>query len=424
MPTALDVINELWRPYHGMLRQGFQILTPEWAELRSLEGWDQLSEREVKWPVDLRFGGGVHFPASGGGKPARALSKRPEEATESWSWMARRFDFDLDVLTAVESGKMTRQQIKKQVAYQTRDALDGYRKQIAISFYGLEDNVLALVDSAVGAPEYTLKDRYGRTGVAVPVDVLFTPEVDFVAIIDPGGPTERGRQQVVNYDPASSSITLDGAVAAAATGDLVVFANSLDTTADENNLDRGFPGLLQHAFSTSLHGIDGSVHAEWNPAFVTDKAAAAFTDDEVYMAFQTINRRSPYTADFARSTTGVIAAAGVGELDKKRYTRDGAKGPTLGFEEVTVNGVNITPSEFCPAGHLFIASKDALMKFSPDTEPWSITADGKTGSAGRKFIYYQTDMGVFCDTFYRAGLVTKSRRALGVFHNCQETALA
>jgi hypothetical protein len=406
-----------------MLRQGFQLLTPEWQKLKKLEDWDQLSEREVKWPVDLRFGGGMHFPANGGGKPARALSKSPEEATETWSWMARRFHFDLDVLTAVRSGKMTRQQIKKQVAYQTKDALDAYRKQIAISFYGFEDNVLAKVASIAGAPTYTLKDRYGRTGVGVPVDVLFTPEVDFVALINPADDTERGRDQVVSIDPASDAITLAGVIANDANDDLVVFANSLDTTAGENNLDRGFPGLLAHAFSTSLHGIDGSVHSEWNPGAVIDKNQAALDESDFYVAFQTANRRSPFTVDYTLTTSGVIGASGGPQLAKRRYMDGGDGTVSLGFDKLKTKGIVAQESEFCPEGHFFADSSDSLMKFSPDDAPWSISADGKVGEAGNEFIYYQTDMGVFCDTFFRAGLVRKARRSLVVFHDILEATV-
>ncbi len=54
----LTVINNVWRPVYGELIQGLRLLTPEWANLKQLKNFRQLSPRAINWPVDLAFGGG------------------------------------------------------------------------------------------------------------------------------------------------------------------------------------------------------------------------------------------------------------------------------------------------------------------------------------------------------------------------------
>jgi hypothetical protein len=419
------VINNVWRPLYGELEQAFKLLTPEWALLKRLKGWKQLSERSVNWPVDVKFGGGVH--ASGDGlSPARALSKTPEEATETWAWFTRRFEVSMAVMTARMDGKMRRQKIKEQLTYQAMDAFDGYRKRLAIAFYGFQDNVLCEIDSAAGAPTYTLKDRYGRTALPVTTDV-FTPGVDYVAIIDPGGPTERGRDQVTAVNAATPSITLAASVAAAATNDLVVFGNALDTTAGVNDLDAGFPGLLEHAHTTLLHGIDGATFPEWMPSSVTDKSAAALDEGELYQAFVSSNRRSPYKIDLAISTPGVIAAAGGAQLDKRRYSANPGQ-VYLGFQDLITMGVTVMIGEFCPSGYFFADSTDSMRRFSPDDNPFSVGVSGNTptfdGSVtSTEFIYGGTYLGFYADSVFRAGITRRSRRSQVVFYDVLESTL-
>lgn len=409
------IINEVWRPLYGDLQQGFSLLTPEWSMLKRLEGWKELSEREVIWPTNLRFGGGVAATVDGG-TPARAMSNAPVEATETWAWFARRFQVSMAIMKAKGDATFKKSKIREQLTYQTLDAMESFRKRIAIAFWGFDDNVLAEIKAVGGAPVYTLKDRYGRTGLAVDVDV-FSPNNDYVAIVDPAATTsERGRDLVVDVtdDPVDPSIELAGAVAGAAASDLVVFANQLDQTAGVHDYGLGFPGLLQHIHGATLHGIATADEPEWAPGLVVDKAGGALDESELFVAFATSNRRSPHKVDYALSTIGVIAAAGGAQLDKVRYTPQPGD-VYLGFDSLTAMGVKVQIAEFAPSGYFVADSRASLRKFSPDDEPFKVM------EGGEEFHYYGTVLGYFCDILYRVGLTRFSRRSLIAYYNVLES---
>ncbi|KKL05133.1 hypothetical protein LCGC14_2609090, partial [marine sediment metagenome] len=137
----LTVINNVWRPVYGELIQGLRLLTPEWANLKQLKNFKQLSPRSINWPVDLQFGGGIAATADGGSL-ARAVSNQPIEATDTWKHFVGRFEIGFDALEDGGTSKFVKQEIKKQVRYQAADKLRSFRRAVAMMFYGHNTGVL------------------------------------------------------------------------------------------------------------------------------------------------------------------------------------------------------------------------------------------------------------------------------------------
>ena len=407
------IINELWRKVYGKLQDGFKVLTPEWSKLQALKRFTPLSEREVSWPVKLRFGGGTALTGDGG-SPARAMGNRPAEATEQWSWLARRYQLSLGLVKAQGNAQLRNAQIFDQMKFQGQDALESFRKSVSVLFYGFQDGIQALINSAAGAPTYTLKDRYGRTGLFVDTSV-FTPGNDYVAVVDPAATTsERGRQKISSVNSATPSITLAASVSGAAANDYIVFANQLDTTAGVHDIDKSFPGLLEHIHATTLHGITEAAQPEWVPSLRRDKASAALTEAELFEVFTLAERRSPFSINYALSTPQVIAQAGGAQLDKIRYDADPGT-IYLGFKNLVTMGVTVMIGTYTPKGYFIADSTDSLMKFSPDEEPFAV----EEGGSDRH--YYGTVLGYFVDLVYRVGLVRLSRASLVALYNVKDS---
>jgi hypothetical protein len=404
-------INTLWRPYYGKLVTGLRLLTPEWRILNDLKNFEELSNRQITWAVDLIFGGGILY-TSDGGSTALAMSNAPVEATDSWRHMTRRFEVSYDVLTAENRAKFAKQQVKKQMRYQVRDAIRSFHKSVSINFYGSNSGVLFLIASAVGAPTYTVKDRYGVTGLLPDMRFVNASAVagrgDFVAVIDPGGPTVRGIEKVTAVTRgATPDFTTAGSVAGAAADDLVVFANSLDTTSTDNTL--WFNGLQDIVSDTAvLHGLDPATYLDWTPSVNVPNLNASLSGEKLALWFALAEQDSGYAPNFAWTTAGAIASAGGTQLDQRRYTADDDT-MKLGFKNLRVQGVQTRAMPYCPPGYFYAGNSKALRKLSPDAgrDPKKVTTGGPDN-----FVYYGDKLGYFCDHVFRPQLTVVSRKAL------------
>jgi hypothetical protein len=133
------IINTIWRPVYGELIKGLRLLTPEWANLRQLRGFTQLSPRSINWPVELVHGGGMAF-STDGGSTARASSNAPPEATDDWTHLVGRFEVGFDGMVDT---KMSASAIERQVKYQAADKLRSFQRAIAMGYYGYPDAILS-----------------------------------------------------------------------------------------------------------------------------------------------------------------------------------------------------------------------------------------------------------------------------------------
>jgi hypothetical protein len=419
----LTIINTVWRPVYGELVQGLRLLTPEWANLKQLKNFRQLSPRAINWPVDLQFGGGI-AATTDGGSLARAVSNAPVEATDTWKHFTGRFEIGYDELVDEGDSKFVKQEIEKQVRYQAADKLRAFRRAVAMMFYGHSTGVLFIVTSANdGADSIVVEDFYGDNGVALPSRLrdYITPGLDYIAIHDTSGAdAELVRALVTSVDDATSTLQLaiPTDLSGVAAGDKVVLANQVLTADADTDLDGWMNGLLDVTRAASLHGITSAAQPDW-VAGVDESAYGAVRGGDLYRFFEDINQRSSFPVEWAYTTIGAIAEMGASELDQRRYGSDDNT-MRLGFRSLNVMGVSVQARPYVPAGHLFIGSNGALRKLSPDEgspDPMNVVESGeKAGS----FQQYTDRLGFYKDQVFRAQITAVQRLGLGVVDGVTE----
>lgn len=410
--VVLQTITELWRPVHGRLVKGIELVTDEFALLSRLMDYTPLSPRQMKHPVDLEYGGGLAYTVDGG-TVAHAVNNAPVEATLTYAWLTKRFDVTVGQMDAKTNAKFREARITEQLAYQGKMAVRTFHRGLSVGFYSGLNNVFAKVNDVVSAPTYGLKDHFGLAGVVPPV-AYFVKNKDTVTFIDPGtGLPRANRAKVTATDPGASppTFTLAASITAGAINDLVVLANQGDNTGTDYNL--GFEGMLDHLAATTLFGISSTVQPAWKPAVYNTNLGAALSGTELYKAFALAEQLSGYTPNFAFTTIGVVAAAGGAQLDQRRYGSD-EDTMRIGFKNITTMGVTPKTSPWIPAKTFIADSTKSLMKLAPDSDIKSVE------EAGSPWRAYDSRLGFFTDDWFRLGLPRKSRASLIGYLNVTE----
>ena len=418
----LTVINNVWRPVYGELIQGLRLLTPEWANLKQLKNFRQLSPRAINWPVDLQFGGGIAATVDGGSL-ARAVSNQPVEATDTWKHFVGRFEIGFDSLEDGGASKFVKQEIKKQVRYQAADKLRSFRRAVSAMFYGHNTGIIFLISSANdGADTVVLKDFYGVAGLAVPVRIrdYITPGLDTIAILDTSAAdAELVRVVVSSIAEATDTLSLPAAtdLSAVVAGDKVVLANQVITD-EGSDLDRWMNGLLDLTRNDTVHGIASSSQPDW-VAGVDIATQGDLRGADLYTIFEDLNQRSSFQIEWAYTTIGVIADMGASELDQRRYGSDDQT-MRLGFRNLNVMGVSVQSRPYVPSGYMFVGSNSALRKLSPDEGAPETENVVDTGEKAGSFQQYSNRLGFYKDQIFRAQLTVVQRLGLGVVSGITE----
>jgi hypothetical protein len=421
----LTIINTVWRPVYGELIQGLRLLTPEWANLKKLKNFRQLSPRAINWPVDLQFGGGI-AATTDGGSLARAESNAPVEATDTWRHFVGRFEIGYDELVDEGDSKFVKQEIEKQVRYQAMDKLRSFRRAVAMMFYGQSTGVLFNLTSVNdGADTFVVQDLYGVSGLAVPSRLrdYLTVNKDTVAILDTSNSdAELVRAKVISLDDATDTVGVTSGtdLSGAAATDKLTLANQVITGDADTDNDIWMHGLLDITRAASLHGLATSAYPDW-VAGVDESSYGTVRGGNLYKFFEDINMRSNYPVQWAYTTVGAIAEMGASELDQRRY---GSEDNTMrmGFKSLNVMGVSVQARPYVPGGYMFIGSNGALRKLSPDEgspTPKNVVDSGeKAGS----FQQYTNRLGFYKDQIFRAQLTAVQRLGLGVVSGITEAS--
>ncbi len=422
----LTIINTVWRPVYGELIQGLRLLTPEWANLKKLKNFRQLSPRAINWPVDLQFGGGIAATADGGSL-ARAESNAPVEATDTWRHFVGRFEIGYDELVDEGDSKFVKQEIEKQVRYQAMDKLRSFRRAVAIMFYGQSSGVLFNVQSVDdGADTIVLQDLYGVSGLAVPSRLrdYFTVGKDTIAILDTGSADAEitgSRKKVTSINDSLNTIGATGIdLSTVVITDKIVLANQVITGDSITDHDIWMHGLLDITRAASLHGLAEASYPDW-VAGVDESSYGTVRGGNLYRFFEDINMRSNYPVQWAYTTVGAIAEMGASELDQRRY---GSEDNTMrmGFKSLNVMGVSVQARPYVPSGYLFIGSNGALRKLSPDEGSPTPKNVVETGEKAGSFQQYTDRLGFYKDQIFRAQLTAVQRLGLGVVSGVTEAS--
>jgi len=423
-------INTIWKPVYGKLVQGMRQLTPEWANLRQMKNFTQLSPRSINWPVELVNGGGIAFTTDGG-STARASSNEPPEATDSWTHMASRFEVGFDSLVGENASKFTAQQIEKQVRYQAADKLRSFQRAVAMGFYGYPDAILfAATGSDISNPSgsvtrFGIDSLYGDAGALAAnfrIRDYLTINKDYinVKVAETTASRNAAAAQIVDIDEAGDTIDVDSGTyfgASIAANDAVVLFNQvLSGSADDLNL--GFNGLLHLTRGATVHNIPSATQPDWVAGVDESSYGSALGGADLYQWFEEIEQRSGHTVQWGYTTVRAIAAAGGAELDQRRYGAD-EDTMRLGFKKLNVMGVQVEGRPYVPTGHLFLGSSTAVQKIAPDEDIMDVVESGDRAGG---FKQYENTLGFYKDQVMRSQMAAVSRLGLGVVSGITENS--
>jgi hypothetical protein len=232
------------------------------------------STREITAPIDLHEDGGVAAIVEGGWQ-ARPTSPAPEEISIAFSQFSARFSVS-GLVKYIERNNAAAL-IQSQIAYQGKKKLQAIAAYYSDSFYGYSTGVRAVVSgsySAATSHTLTLTKGYGNTAITdgAYIHRMFKPNRDYVALVRSGALVTNGYGLVTaKASSGTIDVTWAGSITPAA-NDEVVLANAMYDTAPtlaETDYNKGLVGLLEAAFSTSVHGLSSASVSGW---------AAAHTD--------------------------------------------------------------------------------------------------------------------------------------------------
>jgi len=291
MPAATDItlstaVNTLWRKEQGGLHSAFNFEVEEFGWLEQLSQFNMnYSTREVFKPLDLTEEvGAADIPE--GGYEARTGSVKPTDA--SFTFTIKNVRFTITRLAQAIQRKNAKAMIAGQMRHQGRKKMQALARVCGFQFYGHSTNVLFTTTTVATSTtdDYTLANAFGNTTLAISDKNYIAKMVkagDYVALVRAGAlvPNAIG---IVNADvdtsggSATVNVTWAGSVTSAS-GDQFVLANNIEDTtlADGTSYNRGWVGILDALFTTSVHGISSATVANWSPALLETNSGAAFT---------------------------------------------------------------------------------------------------------------------------------------------------
>lgn len=346
--TSGTNLDKVWRIVQLQLQQAFNFSYPEWNVISNKISRMRinLSARQIIMPLDLNEDYGVASIPEGGWEAVPA-SPNVVEATLTWITLNKRFSLTRTA-KQLDTGGNAAAMVMKQIRYQGMKAVQAIQRRVADYMYGFSTAVMCKINSAAGAPSYTMKDLYGKTGLGTAS--VFTPRIfkigDRIAFLNPTGPALRaGIYAITNV--VGDTITLSGSPTGAAANDLVVFANSVeDADITHTDYSRGLVGMLDGAETASVHSLSNS---NWLPGY-TDTASGRFGTVELRKGKQGIMNKGGGDLNFLLMSQGVendIVAglrAGVRFADAFNMEIDGA---------AKAKGITILSTERNPNGYVF-----------------------------------------------------------------------
>lgn len=411
--TAATTLVKAYRKMQGALLSGFQSMSEEWDLFDEIPDYGiTLSAREMTVPIRLYAAGRSAMIAEG------ALEKNPvtpgmEELTLTWANLNERW---MTTLTArYLDSKAQAGQIIRQLRYQAMEALEAISNTVSWQFYGYSTGIACqtttIATQASGA--YTLANGFGVSalGGAGYLASMFTV-YDRVALIRSGALVANAIGQITAVDATNGTITVTwlGAVTSAS-GDNIVFANSLENTTIAGTDYNLCPvGILDALNSSSVHGLANSI-ANWNPA-LNSSTGGRMSGLKLRKARQAIGNLGGGKADLVIWSNGV-------ENDTVEAERTAARfAGTFGMEmdgSVKAKGIEFFTSRKVPPGYAFIMDKsEAVGKYTllpkPDagTPPWS---DGDK-MENRNALQFSID--------FPYAYIWKNRRALAAYSGLTE----
>lgn len=243
---------------------------------------------------------------------------------------------------------------------------DASRLLMQQALHNKADGVVAIVSSYSSSPTVTVvvNSPYGVANAGQ--GALLISVGDNIAVIDPGGPTVRGRAQVtaVSLSGDNATLTLSAAISGTTASDQIVKATASDTSL--NGAMNGLINITNRGGSyASLHNISAATYSIWDATRMvagTDTPDANQpTESDIYDMIIRVANRSGKDAmlnpkDFLlMSTPGIAKKLMESMIGQRRF--DASEFSTTikgGYKAVTVCGIPMVQDYYVPAGTIYM----------------------------------------------------------------------
>lgn len=243
---------------------------------------------------------------------------------------------------------------------------DASRLLMQQALHNKQDGVVALVSSYSAGPPVTVvvNAPYGVANAGQ--GALLISVGDNIAVIDPAGPTVRGRAQVtaVSMSGDNATLTLSAAISGTTASDQIVKATASDTSL--NNAMNGLINITNRGGSYgTLHNINAATYSIWDATRLTAGTdtpdANQPTESDVWDLITRIANRSGKDAmtnpkDFLLMTTPGLqkklmeSMVGQRRFDSSEFATE-IKG---GYKAVSVCGIPCVQDYYVPAGTIYL----------------------------------------------------------------------
>lgn len=334
----------------------------------------QLDKGRAGGPRNMRWGGNNVFFDVVVGRPAGATFSQsgyfPPDTTAREvqgnvgvvrAYTTRQIDGLAFVGTQDKAAAFTT--IAKKTMEEIKDASSLLMQQ---ALHNKTDGVVGLVSAYAAGPPVvlTVNSPYGLAGAGQ--GGLLLSVGDYIAVIDPAGPTVRGRAQIIgaSYSGDNAAFTLSQAIAGSTAADLVVKA----TTSDTSHLS-AMNGLInvtnRGGAYGSLHNIDAATYSIWDATRMTAGTdtpdANQPTESDIWDLIQRISGRSGKDAmvrpkDFLLMTTPGLGKKLMESFVAQRRFTAGEVSTTIkgGYKAVEVCGIPMVMDYYVPAGTIYL----------------------------------------------------------------------
>ena len=361
----------IWKKIQAGVSRAFNFMVEEWDWLQKLKRFEVTwSTREISLELDLIDDINTAVIPEGGYE-AIPSSQNTVEATLTWILINKRFTRSMTA-SYIQQQQGVRGQLESQMRFQATKAVQGIRRKVGDMFYGFSTGTQAI---CLSAPDETLnlEDMYGVSGLGSTshnrqVTDLFRVG-ERIAVLTSAGVFRS--ISTISTIGSSNTITLVTTIAAAVTGDLVVFANNLENATVGGGTERNinFIGLLDGITSTSVHSVSSADQPRWDGA-LNNSSGGRFTTVKYQTLRDNIHNKSGNEMDLLIWAQGVKRdvvsqlSAGLRFTDAFGLELDGeAKG----------KGVQFFTSRRVPDGYVFgLVKKNSVNKMTLLPEPGSV----------------------------------------------------
>jgi len=356
--TAVSDLVKGYRKTATKLYPAFKSRVEEFSWVDDIDDEEIIpSGRENLIPLDIKRGYGTAMIPDGGYE-ARTVTPAMNEG--SFSFVEASSRFFISRLARAFDERARKQQIIRQIKYQSKKSLESLARRVGLQFYGFSTGLVCKTSTAATATTgtYTINSGFGVSGISNGTYLASLFEVGDGVAIATGGTLTSNAIGTVSAKATTPTLTIVwGGSVVSANNDEIVFANAVtDATVAATDYGRWPSGLLDGITSTSVMGLSSSTEANWAAA-INNSSGGRFSYVSLKKARQAIMNSSDGTLSDVIWSNGVENDVEAGERSARIYSSS-----ALDLDgSVKAKGVTFRTSQLVPPGYAFVLDKSKAM---------------------------------------------------------------